>query len=311
MASLTVLMPVYNAIAYLEESIQSVLAQDMSDFHLLVMADGSTDGSQEYVQGLQDPRITVSVAKEKAGLGSALSRGLALCESEFFVRMDADDIIHPSKFRLQLEFLRRNPDIGLVGTRFHYFGSPGSAVLTPLLPLDHRSIVAGLHKMTLTLVHGSLMGRTDVLKKAGGYRVRGMGEDWDMFLRVSEISRLANLPHDLYSWRLHGGNAKVKHLMEQQLGIEFACDSAQRRASCQAERSFNEFLSFHERKSRIIRWLKYADVYALAQYRVALTSVSNGNVMSGYCRLVFAAMCSPTRSMDRLRRMLRRVAKPS
>ncbi|WP_353646654.1 glycosyltransferase [Mesorhizobium sp. WSM2239] len=307
MPSLTVLMPTHNAALYLRDAVASVLSQDMPDFELLVLDDGSNDGSFEYLRTLADPRITISRSEKNIGLGATLTRGLDLCKTEFFVRMDADDIIEPTKFSKQIAFLHDHPEIGLVGTQFHYFGAGGArAALSPRVPLGHDAIVAGLHKRALTLVHGSLMGRTEVLRRAGGYRVRGMGEDWDMFLRASETTRLANLPDDLYRWRLHNENARLSHIMEQQRGIDFACDCATRRTAGQAEQSFDEFVATQRKQALARRLRTLADLYALAQYRIALTSISAGRPVRGYARLALAASCSPTRSVDRVRRMFAR-----
>lgn len=311
MASLTVLMPAHNAGAFLREAVASVLAQDMPDFRLLLLDDGSTDGSAAAIADFMDPRIVVSRSQDRLGLGATLMRGLDLCETEFFVRMDADDVVSASKFSAQLSFLRSHPLVGMVGTQFHYFGTAGTKVLSPRLPLKHEEIIAGLQCQALTLVHGSLMGRTEVLRKAGGYRIRGMGEDWDMFLRVGEISQLANIPDDFYAWRLHGGNVRMVHLREQQLGVQFACDCAARRARGEAEQTFASFLESHRSRPLLYRWRKLIDLYALAQYRIALTHISGGKRLRGHARLVVAAACSPLRTIGRLKRMLFRTAAPS
>lgn len=303
MASLTVLMPAHNAGAFLQEAVASVLSQDFPDFTLLLLDDGSTDGSVAPIARLSDPRIVISRSEKNVGLGATLTRGLDLCDTEFFVRMDADDLIPPSKFSRQLRFLRDHPAVGMVGTQFHYFGTAGSRVMSPRLPLGHEEIVAGLHRQALTLIHGSLMGRTAVLRTAGGYRVRGMGEDWDMFLRVAEISQLANLADDHYAWRLHPGNTQLSHLMEQQLGIQFACDCASRRARGEPERSYGDFLQAQDRQPLLYRLRKRIDLFALAQYRTALAAISCGSPLAGNARLALAAACSPLRTLGRLRRM--------
>lgn len=302
--SLTVLMPVYNMIQYLKEAIESVLAQDEPNFKFLVLDDGSRDGSLEYIQSLTDPRIRLSASVLNLGLGSTLSRGLDLCDTHYFVRMDADDVIFPSKFSRQLQFLNCNKHIGMVGTQFHYFGSGGSSVLSPTLPLDNDTIVKRLHEKSLSLVHGSLMCRTETIKKAGGYRVKGMGEDWDMFLRVSEISEIANLPDDLYGWRLHDSNAKMGQLMRQQLGISYACDCANMRASGKKERSFEEFEMYEKLRPPIYRLGRFVDVLALAQYRMALIAISCGRPVRGRIRLALAALFSPKRTIRRLQRII-------
>lgn len=305
MAALTVLMPAYNAGPFLVDAVRSVLAQDLGDFRLLLLDDGSTDGAVEQLATLNDQRIVVSRSATNLGLGATLSRGLEECETEYFARMDADDIIAPSRFRLQLAFLRRNGDVGMVGTQFHYFGKAGAKVHSPRMPLAHDDIFRGLQRRELTLIHGSLMGRVDTLRAAGGYRVRGMGEDWDMFLRVGEAARLANLPDDLYAWRLHGGNARVAHLMEQQLGIRYACDCAERRARGLPEPEFDPFARAQQNAPMTTKVSRYVDAFSLAQYRIALTSISNGDALRGYARLAFAAACSPARLVRRIGRLLR------
>lgn len=299
---LTVLMPVYNAMPYLGEAVESVVAQDAADFTLLALDGGSTDGSVEFLHSVQDSRMKV-VAFNQVGLGASLKHGLEICETELFARMDADDRCDPTRFSRQLAFLRDHPEVGMVGTHFRYFGSSGKKVLSPRMPCDHAGIAAGLNEKKLTIVHGSIMARTYDVRRAGGYRVKGMGEDWDMFLRVSEATCLANLPDDLYEWRLHSQNAGLSHLMDQQIGIDFACECARLRREGLPEISFESFVESVARRSSVSRLFKRVDVYSLAQYRIALTMISNGKARRGFARLAYSAICSPPRTLRRLRRV--------
>ena len=299
MTTITVLLPVYNAVQYLDEALRSLLGQSMNDFVILALDDGSTDGSLERLYLSTDPRLRVAPSTKNLGLGATLRRGLDLCDTEFFARMDADDRCTPIRLAKQLEFLHAHPEVGMVGTQFRYFGTSGKATISPQMPLEHGEIQRGLLEKRLSIVHGSILARTDVVKRVGGYRVQGMGEDWDMFLRMGESSKLANLPDMLYEWRLHSANADTTHLMEQQIGIEFACDCARRRSSRSPELTFPQFKREWEAQFWLTKWLKRLDVHALAQYRKALTAISNEHRLVGYSRLAYSAACAPARTLRR------------
>jgi glycosyltransferase involved in cell wall biosynthesis len=296
-------MPVYNAMPFLGEAVQSVLSQEFDDLELLALDGGSTDGSVDFLRTVEDPRLKIT-AFEKLGLGATLKYGLEVCRTELFARMDADDRCDPTRFRKQLAFLREHPEVGMVGTQFQYFGMAGTKAPSPAMPCDHETIAEGLYEKKLTLVHGSLVARTEIVSRAGGYRVRGMGEDWDMFLRVSEQTRLANLPENLYEWRLHGQNAELPHLMDQQVGIDFAVECARRRREGVPEIDFDDYVASLGQRSLVSRLMKRADIYSLAQYRIALTMISGGMPAQGYARLAYSAACSPHRTLRRVRRAL-------
>jgi glycosyltransferase involved in cell wall biosynthesis len=305
MPRLTVLFPVHNAMPFLPEAIESLLGQDVADALLiLALDDGSTDGSRQYLERLGHPRIVVSPSESNLGPGATLNRGLDLIGTEFFARMDADDLCSPSRVRLQLDFLRQHGDVGVVGCQFHYFSSGGQRTLSTRLPLTHEGIVRGLRGGRLSIVHGSLVGRTEILRQSGGYRLRGYGEDWDLFLRLGERTRLANLPDDLYGWRMHGGNAGLSHLMEQQLGIDYAIHVAGERAAGRPEPSPAEFRARLHHKPLLARWGKRLDVLALAHYRLALSDLSIGRRYRGLARLGLSASLSPRRALRRLAREL-------
>jgi len=115
MSRLTVLLPVYNGMPYLPEAVDSVLAQTFADFRLLVLDDGSTDGTAAYLGGIDDPRVDV-VHQENRGLGATLNRGIGLCETEYLARMDADDVACPDRLKLQVDYMERHPAVAMLGT---------------------------------------------------------------------------------------------------------------------------------------------------------------------------------------------------
>lgn len=116
---ITVLMPVKNGAKYIEEAIDSVLRQSFTDFELLIMDDGSIDNTVERVQKYTDPRIRLE--KCEAGFIENLNRGLILARARYIARMDADDIMHTERLRIQLKRMKRNPEITVCGTWANLF----------------------------------------------------------------------------------------------------------------------------------------------------------------------------------------------
>jgi glycosyltransferase involved in cell wall biosynthesis len=303
--TITVLLPVYNGMPYLPTAIESVLAQTESNFRLLVINDGSTDGTAAYLESVSDPRLEV-MPGEHCGLGAALNAGIARVQTEYLARMDADDGIAPERFALQKAFLDSHPEVGMVGTRFSYVGNGTRRSLSPRLPLDHATIYADLMKRRLSFIHASLMCRTALMKEIGGYRFGDVGEDWDMFLRMGERTQLANLPQDLYSYRVHLGGEPFRRLSHCMRRIAFAVDCAERRAAGQPELEFGRFCELRDARPWSRRVIETLDQYALGQYRQGMNAVLNDRVLAGYCRLAWSAACSPQRLVSRLIRVVRK-----
>lgn len=110
----TVAIPFYNALSTLPDAVRSVFAQTFSDWELLLIDDGSTDGSGDFARALDDPRIRFVADGRNEGLASRLNQAHELARGEFIVRMDADDVMHPARLERQLELLERSPEIELV-----------------------------------------------------------------------------------------------------------------------------------------------------------------------------------------------------
>ena len=111
MPEITVLMPVRNGERYIKESIDSVLNQTLTDFEFLIIDDGSTDRTVEIIQGYTDKRIRL-VRKEHQFIQN-LNEGLELASGSYIARMDADDIMHSERLRIQLKRMKKNPEHGL------------------------------------------------------------------------------------------------------------------------------------------------------------------------------------------------------
>ncbi len=308
MPKATVLMPVYNGLPFLAEAVGSILRQTFMDFSLLIVDDGSTDGSGEFLEHLDDARVRI-VHQTHAGLGAALNMGLAMCETEFLARMDADDVALPDRIATQLNFLSQHREVGAVGSQIAYLGLLGRTGFSPRLPCDHETIYADLLCVRHALCHASIVCRTALLKQIGGYRIMGCGEDWDMMLRIGEVSRLANVDRVLYLCRLHPNSAHATKLAEIQVGYAYASHNAKCRAKNCPETTLADFVAAQPAQSFWRHMADWADAYAFTQYRQAVIEVLSERRFRGYARLGWAALCSPRRTWQRICRLAPRIHK--
>jgi glycosyltransferase involved in cell wall biosynthesis len=302
---LTVLMPVLNAMPYLPAAVESLQAQTFRDFIVMAVDDGSTDNSVEYLRSISDPRFRILADGRRRGLGAALNLALAQVTTEFIARMDGDDICPPTRFALQVEYLDQHPAVGAVGTRFTYFGDGGRTGFARRLPLTHEEILCDLNEGALPLIHASLVIRTSMLRAIGGYRLSGVGEDWDMFLRLAEVTRFANLPQLGYYYRLHGRNASSVHhqLTHERVGYARRCAIARRAGRPEPDES--AYRQELESAGRLVRWRWQLDSISLAHYYTARNMILNDRPVRGYCYLILGAALGPWRVASRLKARLR------
>ena len=183
MRDLTVIMPVYNAMPYLSQAVSSILNQTMTDLRLLVIDDGSTDGSGEFLESVRDPRVAV-VRQDNAGTGEARNRGLALCDTEYVANMDADDVALPDRLARQVEYMDRHPEVVMLGTQVDFLVE-GKRLRGPRTPPTHDRIVSTMGSGRWGVSHATLLLRRRALGAVGGYRVPGPGQDLDLLSLVS------------------------------------------------------------------------------------------------------------------------------
>jgi GT2 family glycosyltransferase len=203
-----VLLPARDAAGTVRAAAVSILRQTMRDLSLVVVDDGSRDGTAAILARLaeQDRRV-VLVRGSGEGIASALNRGLPRCDAEVVVRMDADDVAHPRRIELQLAALAADPSLAAVGSRVRLFPRDEvaggmaryAAWLNGLVTPD---LVARDLLVEAPLVHPAATIRRRALEEAGGWRDGDFPEDYDLWLRLSAAGhRLSNVPEILLDWR--------------------------------------------------------------------------------------------------------------
>lgn len=203
---------------FLREAIESVLNQTFSDFELIIIDDGSTDGSDKIIRefAARDGRIRV-VTQQNKGLVASLNLALSLARGEFFARMDADDVCMNNRFQVQLEYLLAHPDVGVVGGNIAAIDEAGNFLQSVVYPQGDDAREALLRGSPVA--HPAVLARTAVLRLVGGYRAYYRHcEDYDLWLRVSECARLDNVDTCVLSYRHHRSSVSVINSMDQRIG---------------------------------------------------------------------------------------------
>jgi glycosyltransferase involved in cell wall biosynthesis len=199
--AISVILPVRDGGAPLRQAIDSVLAQTYADFELLVLDDGSRDGSRELARGYTDPRVRALGDASPLGVATRLNQGIDLARGRYLARMDADDVCFTERLQRQVAFLDAHPEIDLVGCRAVVFRDGGEVV--GLLPFraTHEAICArpwiGLH-----LPHPTWLGRREWFQRFR-YRLPEVwrAEDQEILLRAFPDSRFACLDEILLGYR--------------------------------------------------------------------------------------------------------------
>lgn len=294
-----VVMTVYNGMPYLPEAVSSILEQTYTDFEFLIVNDGSSDGTAAFLASLTDPRVRV-LTQSRQGQQAAADLGIQSTQADYIARMDSDDVASPTRLEKQVAYLDQHPEVGLVGTQITRRGDRGFG-LTSHLPMEHDEIVDDLMHNRHSMCNPSTMLRRKLYIALGGYWIYNIAEDWDLFLRLAEVSRLANLDEPLLSYRFHSGSINGRRIVEAQLYNEYAAHLAKLRATGQPSVPYEDFLAKHRSQSFPSSLLFYCDCYSLGQYRLAIADLHSGRPVRGYLRMAYAIACSPNRLFRRIR----------
>jgi glycosyltransferase involved in cell wall biosynthesis len=203
----TVLMPVYNGEKHLREAIESILNQTFRDFELLIINDGSNDNSEKIILSYSDQRIRL-INQENNGLSNSLNKGINLSNGEFVARMDQDDISLNNRLEEQIKFMDANPDVGICGAYAIIINEKGDGVGRAVYPLKHEDIRAQL-LFSSSIVHPSAIFRKSIFINNNLEYLSGKSEDYDLWYRAGNVTRLANINKFLFKYRADSGYSNV------------------------------------------------------------------------------------------------------
>jgi len=199
---ITVAMPIYNGGRLLRAAVLSIVKQTFADWELLIIDDGSTDGSLEFIQDIKDSRIRVIRDDLNKGLAARLNEAIDLAGGRFFARMDQDDISYPERFAHQVAMLNNDSNLDLVGVRAIAISQDDQIVGVFPYVINHSELCAKPWR-GFYLAHSTWMGKTEWFRRHR-YATPApyMSEDFELLLRSFSVSRFGIVPEILFAYRL-------------------------------------------------------------------------------------------------------------
>jgi glycosyltransferase involved in cell wall biosynthesis len=200
---ISVILSVRNGERFIREAVESVLRQTYSHFELLIVNDGSTDGTNAVLQSFNDDRINI-IETEGVGLVKALNLGISKANGEYIARMDADDICMPERFAKEVEVLNNNEHIGLVCSDIEVIDEDGKRLGFQKEVINNRKklLKALSFKGNMKpIIHPTVMMRKSLIDSIGGYREYDAAEDRDLWLRLATITNFFRISTHLLKYR--------------------------------------------------------------------------------------------------------------
>ena len=198
-------MPVYNREIFVAEAIESILEQTFTDYEFIIVDDGSDDRSPEFIRDYErrDDRIRFLAFEQNKGKAAAKNFGIEAAQGQYIAGMDSDDVSLPQRLEKQVDILRANPDIGVVGVCAPLTDENLKPFADYRVPEKHAHIAYNI-MLGRSVVGASLLIRRDLLIAVGGYEVcRKRGNDIELVSRLISWTRFANIPEWLYLYRKH------------------------------------------------------------------------------------------------------------
>lgn len=213
MVKISVILPVYNCAAYVSLAIESILQQTFENFELLIIDDASTDNTLEIVRSYSDDRIRLFTKETNQGQVDSLNFGIDHSNGEYIAIMHGDDYSLPDRLQAQLQFMKAHPEVGLCGSWYRIMDD--TTVFQ--LPEIHDELKLQLI-FTCPFAHPAVMLRREILE-INKLRYRSdftVSEDYDMWIRMAGVTRMANVPEILLEYRDHPGQASKNWQRMQQ-----------------------------------------------------------------------------------------------
>lgn len=218
-SNICAIIPVYNGRRYLREAVESVVKQTLRPDRLIIIDDGSTDGSLEVLEELALPMPLTVISQANRGQAASRNKGVSLAGTEFIAFLDQDDIWYPRHCELLLAHLQASPKMGWAYSNCDSVAQDGTLIMARMLdsfPITHpkRDLRTCLSEDMFILPSAALIRRT-AFEEIGGFDEQLVGyEDDDLFLRLFVAGwDNAHIPESLSFWRMHGGNTIVSRRM--------------------------------------------------------------------------------------------------
>lgn len=199
----SVVMPVSGNPIFLENSIKSVLEQTSTNLELIIVFNAVQPWAIKLVESLSDSdrRVKYLITNEK-GISNALNLGISASSGAYIARIDSDDLMKQNRIEVQLEYLLKNPEIGLIGSQIVKINQLNKQLGESRYP-TRATCIRSVLPIRNCIAHPSVMIRKEVLELSGGYNPVYDGvEDYDLWLRLLDITQMENISYPLTYYRI-------------------------------------------------------------------------------------------------------------
>lgn len=200
---LSIIMPLFNSERFVAKAVESLLSQSYGNFELIIINDCSTDGSFEVLQQFSDRRISILHNETNQGIVFSRNKGLEAASGKFIAPFDSDDVAMPDKFNLQIGFLKKHSEFGMLGSWAKMIDENGNLLKKRWkLPAKPGRIPAIMFFRNYFVQSAVTIRREAIPKK--GYRIGyDLVEDWMMWHEIAQKHPVWNLPEYLVKYRVH------------------------------------------------------------------------------------------------------------
>ncbi len=211
---ITIGLPVHDAMPYLRDAMKSLFAQQCRNFEILIIVDGATDSSLEYLHSIRDSRLRI-LTQPNQGVTPTLNRLLRECHTPWLVRQDADDVSHPTRIGRLLSAIQSAPHAGMFYSlaNYHPRGAVGTFRCTRGTPQQLRSIVRSGY--LLSICHPTVALNVEKTRALGGYRVGLHNEDADLWWRMALEHEIHCIPEELLGFRQNPSSVSTRNFAAQ------------------------------------------------------------------------------------------------
>ena len=231
---ISVIIPAYNHEKYMGASIESVLGQTFKDFELIIINDGSTDNTEREILKYDDSRI-IYLSQENSGAHNTINKGIDMAKGEYISILNSDDVYHPDRLALCLEYLEAHKDTSVVITQVEGITGDGTSVTNQKTPqimawLDwYRDALAlfqtndfllSAFAKNILITTSNYFMRKAVFQEAGGFVALRYTHDWDMLLRLAQFCEIHLMREVLLQYRIHQSNTVLEDDSEAKVKFE-------------------------------------------------------------------------------------------
>ncbi|XGV98162.1 MAG: glycosyltransferase family 2 protein [Leptolyngbya sp. BL-A-14] len=203
MPKVSVVIPAYNAMQYLEATLESVLKQTFTDFEVLIINDGSKDHIVEWFSQIKDNRVKL-ISQHNQGLSRARNTGITNAQGEYIAFLDADDLWEPSKLEKQVQYLDSHADVGMVSTKVVEIDEKGEVLAEVKVPETEKISLEDLLLSNPILCGSTPLVRHECFDKVGVFDPSlSSAADWDMWIRIALRYSVSAVTEALVKYRRH------------------------------------------------------------------------------------------------------------